>query len=337
MILNLDKLDRVARAHLIYFATHDFILYKDRSFLMQVSCDEQLLKRTSLPKDSKSYECLEIGDAVILVLAGKEIMIVDKEGRATSKYDLNHQKIGRCVTRLFHAENNQIIFGTKYPNRIQFLKYDFVNQSRVCQTMSWEMSRVNHLTMHNHMLYALLDNAFIVCCDMSTGETLWTKFEAGFIHKNLIVYNDNLLYACQNILKIANGKEVENVSIPLARIHSLEHVIGDNLYFTSNEGKNICCYDLKGRRLKWEILGNLEIKESIIVPGRHEGRMYDMMVVRTKDSMGIVNLTVGKTVQFLKSPAISRIRVTGDHLLIHSHADHTEMIPGLTEEDLNVK
>ncbi len=303
---------------------------------MHVSCDETLLSKINLPKDCKSYEFLELDGIIILMMSGKEILIINKSGYMPQRYDMNSYKIGRCVTKLFDVGNNQMVFGTKYPNRIQFLSYNYIEQTRVCQTMSWKMARVNHVIMDGNILYALLDNAFIVCCDMSTGETLWTRFEAGFIHKNLIIYKNKLIYACQNILKIVDeDSNVENIQIPLVRIHSMEHLIGENLYFTSNEGKNICCYNLKSRKLRWEILGNLEIKESIMTRGLYEDRVYDIMIVRAKDSVGTINVVLGKSISFLKTPAVSRIRETGDHILVHTHADHTEMIPGLTKEELS--
>ncbi len=327
-----------SREHLVFFATNEFIIYKNGLTMEMASCNGEVISTVSLPGDHKQYECLDLDDAVLFLFAGKTIAIIDKYGHEPIKYDLDIYKIGRVINPPLMADDpNRIIIVTRLLERIQIINYDFLDRKRINQTSSWDMSRVNDIivnkSVHSGESYALIDNSFIVSCNIFTGETLWTRFETGHIADKLIFYKNHLLYTSQNILKKSKNGKVDNIRIPLVRIHNLEQILGDNLYFSSNEGKNLCSYSLKESKLKWEIFGNLPIQETMLTKGSDNKRTYDVMLVRTRNHLGVINLTLGKVVANIRVKNIKRIRETGDHILIHKYGQETSMIPGLKEDE----
>jgi hypothetical protein len=337
-ILDINKIGKITRNQLVFFATHDYMIYKSSSILVHSSCGDEIINTNSLPRDCNNYECLEFDDIIIFVFAGKEVVIIDKSGHQPIAYKIDHRKIGRIYTRLLASphEPNHVIFGTRWDTKVQFMCYDFMDQSRICQTSSWDMDRINYICTNDQFIYALLDSTFIVCADMSTGETAWTRFEAGVISANILAYGNSLLYACHNVLKIITNNKVENINIPLVKIHTLECIVGNNLYFTSNQGYNIGSYDLLNRRVNWEIPGNFAIKETLLTKGFNGKEIHDVLLLRMHKRLGVIDLTQGKSVHFTKINNISKMRITHDHILLHKSIPETDIIPGLTKEDTNV-
>ncbi len=329
-MISLDELQIEKRPKLVYFATNDFIIYKDGPYLYHNSCDDENLNTFKLPIDHKHYQCLDMVDAVMLLFAGKSIAVIDKSGNLPINHDLDQRKIGRVITKLFPSNDyNSVVFGTKLFDRIQFVNYDFMDHKRISQTSSWNMTNITDITSYKNDLFAILDNAFVVCCGMDSGETKWTRFESGRVNPKILIHNDTAFYTCQNMLKSSLGASVESTRIPLVKIHSLQSIHNGKLYFTANKGASLCCYDLATKTLVWEIPGNLPIKETLVTQGKYKGRTYDIMLLRMENHLGIVNLSLGKTIHYRKILHISRIRETGNYILIHKHPNETEIIPGV--------
>ncbi len=331
-VINLSKLELEPRQQSIFYATHGFIVYKDRLSLHLADCEGEILNSLRCPPDHRLFECIDLDDAVLFIFAGKQSLVLDKSGNEPIERAMAVEKIGRCVTPLFPSNDPfGVIFGTHIAGNIQFINYDFMGGKRLLQTSSWKMQKISHLAVYKDVIYGLLDNVFLVSCSAITGETFWTRFETGQIAPNLIPHEGGLFYACQGVLKhLENGKS-SLTRIPLARVHSLEHKSGDNLYLTSNEGKHLCCYDVKNRELAWEITGQLPIQETLVVQGKRRGRLCEVMAVRTKDHFSLVDLSRGATIYHALSVGIHRIRQTEDHILIHKFHGPTDLLAGRTD------
>ncbi len=328
-LLDLQNIELETRDDIVFFASHECIAYRDKFTIVLRSCDGTMISVVKLPGDHKKYECIDLDDSILLLFGGKHIVIFDKYEHTPIEYGFEVHRLGRIITKPLLLDENKIIVGTKLMDRIQFLIYDFMARSRVRQTASWNMSRINSLTLSHNKLYALLDNAYLVGINSDTGQTIWTRFETGRISDTILTYKKELLYTSQNILKRAKNKKVNNIRIPLVRIHNLEQIVGDKLYFTANKGKNICCYDLRDNKLIWEIYGNAVIQETILAKGIDNNKTHDVMLIRSQNALNIVNLTLGQTVKTLKIKDIARIRQTDNHILIHKYQQNTDMIAGV--------
>ena len=78
----------------------------------------------------------------------------------------------------------------------------------------------------------------------------------------------------------------------------------------------------------WEIPGKYPIHETLLVKGRDDTGIHDVMVLRLDGHIAVVNLSKGKSLYYLKSPGINRIRQTGDHILLHKMGGVTGLLPG---------
>ncbi len=323
--LDLDNLQPDDRNEFVFFATHDFIIYKNRNRLELASCEQEVLSGAVLPIDYRKYEVLDLGDALFFLFNGLEIVIMDKQGLLPIQFKLDPLKIGQAVTKIFPSSENGVIFGTKQADRIQFVNYDFMERNRIAQSAFWKVTMVTDCNVTSNILYAVLDNSIIVACDMSTGETIWTKFETAKINRGIFFHDNFVFYSCQGLLKKTDGKTTQVIRIPLISVHSLEHISGGKAYVTSNEGKNLCQYDLLTETLKWEIFSHYPILESLPAKGKPND---NLLLVRTTDYMGIVNISAGRAETHVRSSNISRIRETTDHILIHKSTGSTTLLSG---------
>jgi len=332
--IDLNNIQTDHRQESILFATHDFIIYGQRHQIVLASCSGEILSSTKSSVDYMKHEYLDLGDVILFIFNGSKVTAIDKVGFLPIEHTLDSIKIGHCITKIFPDErDNQVIFGTKQFDRIQFVSYDFVANKRMIQTASWKASQITDMYIHNAMLYAILDNSRVVCCDMTTGETLWTRFEAAKIQRGMTVHDENFIYNFQGFLKIAKDKKtIDSIKIPLVNVSSIEDKIKNSIYVTSNDQKNICKYNLKSKILEWEILGHNPIQESVTTKGIDSGKEADVMFIRMRDSLGILNLTAGTSVSFLKIGNIHKITMTEDHVLVQKSDRTTTLIPGIREE-----
>lgn len=327
--INTDEIKINERPEHIFYATHDIIIYQDGLSIVLGSRDsDEILTAVNSSYDYTNYECVDLGDSVLIMFDHKSLVLIDKNGMKPISYMLDEHKIGNCLTRPFLSNNpNRIIFGTKLHDRLQFVNFDFMEQKRVTQSSSWKMSRITDLHVNGMMLYATLDNSFLVCCDMTTGETLWTRFETGKIGSGLITYGDHLYYCCQGILKKTDGKTAEVIRIPFIKPVDIVGQYGKFLFFTNKKGNSLCQYNLDERTFTWEIFGSLPIKEVVTVFGVDHNS--HIMFLRTSDYISIVDTDRGQALSNIKIKKARRMRLTEDHILVHKHGGGTMLIPGL--------
>ncbi len=328
-ILNLKEVRFETRDKQIFFASDDRIVYKDQSSIVIADCEENEISRCMCPRDTKHFEVLDLGDAILLVFSGKSVVLLDKMGNAPIQYDLEVDRFGRIVTKLYAAGEDTIVFGTKRGEYAQIVNYDFIGKKRASQSASWKVRNITDMLVQDGNVYALLDSSFLIGCSLDNCETIWNRFEAGFVNPYLIPYQDGILYSCQGLIRHYKDKSVTTTQIPLSKVSSLLTCLGDRLIFTSEDHTNIGAYDLVKNRLVWEIVGSEKILESVIIKGQVDKETYNTLAIRVSDKFGLVNIDLGRSAYFGKCYGVYRIRQTSDHLLLHRGKGQTDMLSGV--------
>jgi len=330
-ILDLTDVQFASRDNQIFFASSDLIVYKDASTIIMTNCAGEEITFCPCPRDYRNFEVLDLGDAILLVLAGKHIVVLDKEGAAPVTYEINIDKIGRIITKPYQYEEDSVLFGTKRGENIQIVNFDFLGNKRMSQSASWKVNKINDIVLQDNMVYALLDSSFLVGCDAESCEVLWKRFEAGFVNKHLVPHDGGILYSCQGLIRQYKDGEVETIQVPLAKISSLIACIDDRIVFASEEDTNIGSYSLEKNRLIWEIVGSDKILESIILKGKVNDEVFNALAIRVNDKFGLVNIDLGRSAHFGRCHGVYRIRKTADHLILNKSKGQTDMIPGIQD------
>lgn len=333
-VINLENTGQENRDKVVFYASSSEIVYREGNYMKLASCSGEVLSQTELPLDHTTFELIDLGDEILFLFGGRTLVMMDKSETQPTKQDLDIMTIGKCCTPIFSSTSEDtIIFGTVRDEHLQFVAYDYLQKRRTIQTMSWAMSSITHVNVdHKDTLFAILDESLLVQSNMRTGETA-TRFETGKINRGFVPYESGGIYACQTCLRKIDGDGVETTRIPLVRVFTAEHIIGRNLYLTSKEGKNLCCYDLGTGMMKWEIFGNNLIHETLLAKGSLGGREYNTMIIRINDHIGVINLDLGKSVSYIKCPGVYRIRKTGDHIIANKINGTTMLIPSVEVED----
>lgn len=327
--LDLDNLVTEDRSETILYATHDNIVYRESNRIIMGSCVGEQLSEVKSPPDYAKYEFLDLGDAVLFIFNSSDVVLLDKHGMLPHEHRLDPFKVGRCITKLYPSNDpNRVVFGTTQGGRIQFVNYDFMSQQRIAQTASWKTSSITDTCFQDMILYAVLDQSTIMACDMTTGETLWMRFETAKISRGIAVQNGYLVYCCQGLFKKVQDKNIEAIRVPLVSASSIEHHDDRNIYFTSNDEKNVCAYYSVTNKLRWQVFGRKIIQESIVVQDVNDN---DLLLARTDDYIAIVNLSLGKAESAIRTPNVYRVRQTQDHVLIQKTVGTTTLIPGVED------
>lgn len=331
MVIDTQKLEIQDRVEYILYSSPDVIIYYKNNQIITASCSGEILSSIPAPIDYTKYEFLDFPDVVLFLFNGSDFCILDKNGIDPIRYSLNPIRTGKCITPLFHGNSeNSVIFGTKVDNRIQFVNYNFISQNRIVQTASWKVANITDSAItFDFNLYAVLDESTIICCDMITGETIWTKFETAKVNKGITVQSGYLVYTCQNLIKKTAGKETTIIRIPLIDVTFVEHSNDRNLYL-SYQNKNLCCYNTVSETLMWEIHGNHRIKESLVIQDK-EGS--DILVVNADTYLSFVNLTLGKVEKTVRIGSGFRLRKTGNHILIQKNIGSSSIVGEMIENN----
>ena len=329
--LNIDNLQTEDHSELIFYATHEILVYRQSNRIVLAQISGNILSEVKAPVDNAKYEFLDLGDAVLFLFNGMSIVLLDKTGTTPEQHSLDCIRIGRSLTRLYSGDDpDRIIFGTVNNKKVQFINYDFMQKQRVAQTASWEVSTITDMIVTEDMLlFAVLDQSTIVACDMRTGETLWTRFETSKIHPGIVYHNGELIYSCQGLFKKV-GTTIEILRIPLISVNSIEHQDSHHVYFTSNENKNLCCYHTPTNKLKWELFGRHPIHESVWT---YNTKKETLLLTRTDEYIGVINLSSAKSESSIRTNNIHRLRKTEDHILIQKDSIGTTLIPGVRNAD----
>lgn len=305
---------------------------------MQVVCikDGVEKSRHRVPIDDHVFETLRIGQYLVLLFSGRRMLAIDLDGNDHRTNILDATRIGRCMTRLFPGKDNTIIFGTKSFGRTQFVKYDFLRDERICQTLSWNLDTITDATMPydiNHTsitndLYGVLGASFIVKCDMSTGKTVWNRFDQGNVVPEVHLYRRGLIYGSQGLLKYVEEDQQETFRIPGVNISSIEYSDGSYIYVTSNEKKNLACCNLTENEPTWVLKSDEPIRQSLVIKGEQDAKVVDIMLARLQGSVSVINLSEGQVIRTIACDGVTQIDKNGPNVLIHRLGGSTDILEG---------
>lgn len=308
--------------YFVFYVDNDIIIYKDKQQIHAKQCDGDLMASFACPHVYQHYEFLDAEHGVVLIFGGKTLVYIDKSGTKSFQSILSEQN-GRFLSSPMKTDDpNCFTIATQFRNLLHLMKYDFINAKRISQSASWQVSQLNDINLCGKYIYLLLDNSLIVQCNNETCETLWKRFEPGRVEPRIVIDEQKkVLYACSNILKIVQGEDIQNIRIPLARPDSLEFVVRDKLFYTSNNRKHICCYNLTNNNLEWEITGSDAILRTI--------RLIDMAdnnlaVIQTVKGITIINTSAGKIVNYFRLNNLQDMKLTKHNLLLQ--ADKTNIV-----------
>lgn len=328
--LNLEPEDR---SESILFVSHDVIIYQQSNQIIAGSCGGDILSKTTAPVDCFKYEFLEFPESVLFIFNGERLILIDKNGIDPISTRLDPIRTGKVISKLFNGYGeNSIIFATKQRDTIQFINYNFINNSKLAQTSSWKVNSLTDMCITpDHILFAVLDGSRIICCDMKTGETLWTRFETSTVGRGINVHNGELIYVCQNMLKKFNGQTVTALNLSLS-VNSIEHQDEWHIYATANEQKNVFCYHVSSNNIDWQIYGHKKIIDSIAVKNVYKS---DILVTQSIDNIAFINLESGQVEFNLRVPNLFRIRKTSDHIFLQKTTGNTILIAGQENAKIN--
>jgi hypothetical protein len=312
----------------IFYADRLLTIFRDGPYVLAVDNAGEQIQKIRCPSNFKNFESVDLGDAVLLMFSGEQIVILDKTGIDIIAYALETNRMGSCITPMkLSKDASSVVFGTRNRGHIQFVNYDYSNRIRISQTASYKMAEINDFDVSNDIFYALLDNSYLISANISTCESLWHRFETGRITPKLIPSKNEVYYACGGVLKYRNP-DVVSIKIPLVKVNSVEAKFGNHIIITGMNGLSLCCYDIANEELKWQIRSNLVIQQTLPVKILVGGKANDAVIVMTKDHITIVDCTKGRNVYHTEFKNIARIRRTGSHILLHKYSGSAGVIAG---------
>lgn len=328
--ISIDKFELEPRNNVVFHASNELVVFKQSNLIKVSDCDGNVKNAIIAPPDWRYFESIEMSDSVVIIFGGRDVVIFSKYNDQPINYKLDIHKIGRCVTPLILGfKQNEIIFGTNNRGGLQTVGFDVYKQNRLYQTATIKMEQFNDLFLHKDHIYSLLDNTYITCSSIETGETIWKRFETSAIKSKLQILKNNLVYSCQGMIKqTPDGKKISNLKIPFCKVSSIEHVSKDRIYFTHNNNKNLMCYNNKESKTEWELPNLTPIKQSVFVNGLFGKAVHELLLIRSDEQFLIIDLTSKQIIYKTTSIGINRIRQVGNHILIHRN-NQTDLIPGV--------
>lgn len=317
-MIDLDNIKIENRDNQVFYSSESLIVYHDARTIFVSSCAGDILTSSPSPPDFRHFEVCEMDDAVLLMLAGKHVLLLDKHGDQPFGHDLDIARMGRCVTPIF-CNQNSILFGTSFKGNIQFIDYDFLEKKRLRQSSSWTANRINYCGIVDNNLCAILDTNTIVSCDAAALDLNWTRFEADAILGDVLAYKGSQIYTCQNTLRFVNKKgSAESVHVQQSTITRLLGVIDNFLYFIDNH-THLVCYDLSVKSVLWTLPGNLPVRDFLFATGKSANKEYNALLLSVENHVVIINLTLGTCLGHLRFDGLARMRKTAGHILLHRY------------------
>lgn len=312
----------------VFYADESIMIHRDGPYIRAIDKDGEQIEKIRCPVDFKSFDAIDLGSSVLLVFSGEYVVVLDKSGSKIDAYNLEINKIGKCVTPIKTSQDKKsIVFGTRSRGHVQFINYDYVNRKRISQTSSWKLATINDFEVNNDTMYAMLDNSFIISVNVNTCDSNWSRFETGRVLPKIVPGKDGIFYAGGGLLK-QYKEEVKSTKIPLVKVNSVEAKFGNNVILTSMEGMSLDCYDVFSEQVKWKIRSNLAVEKTIPAKILIHGKVNEALIVQTKDHISIVDCDKGKNVYHAQLNDVAIIRRTGSHILLHTYNGSTGIIAG---------
>lgn len=317
MQINLSNIQLIPKNEVVFYLNQSIVAYKRNNYLIIDNCNGQTIKTMFLPPDWRHFQVLELSTHIIIIFGGKHILLIQNDLNNFEYFKINEMSLSKCVTPIYPGLNhNEIVFGTSIRGGLQVVSYDILTQKRIIQSSSIKMNHFNDFLVHNNMAYGLLDNTYLFCCDIDTGEIQWKRFEVNEIKPKIQIINNEVLYTSRGQLKKTNGISVDTLKVPFTKVSSIEALIKDQIYFTANDKTKLMCLNNKTSTIEWEM--NVEtINQSLILTGLDKNKINDLLLVMSDNQISIINLTTKQVVYKNKCLDISCMRLLKNNILIH--------------------
>jgi hypothetical protein len=325
--VDLAKWGLEERDHHVFYATHDYILYKEGQFVRLADCSGQIITEEQCPFDYRQFDCVEFPDCIVLLIGGRHVMMLDKDGMKSVHHEIDVTKYGRIVTGIHATPNENIVFGTVANDKCQFIIYDFASGNRVAQSPSWKSNVINALLVSGNLLYGLLSQSFFVACNLKTGENVWKKFETATTKSSIQVIDDRLIYASEGVIKTLRNGKASVTSVPTILPKSVEAVIKERIILTS--GTQVSCFNTRTDHLDWELKTKEPIAESIRVRGKTVNGNVNAIISRSNSQILAIDVDAGRIMQAHQTTGGYKLHASHDHVILNRSNEQTTLIPGV--------
>lgn len=327
-IINLEALDIANREHFVFYASDTHIIYKNENNITVSNCAGDIIQNNPAPAITKKYEIAYHDDIIALLFENKTLVFMSTDGVEYYHHDISDRQLGKIVTKI-HFVNNNLLFGTAHYSSFQFVLYDRIIGTRISQSLSQQNAFISNIFLGNNAFYVIHDKTLLHCYDLQTCENLWRRFEVGNINGNVLEHDGKILYVHQNKIKIMSApNSVDTVTVPLKKIDTLLGAIKSDVYFTHNGDKNVGCFNLKTSTVKWDMSGQEKIDDHIFIKGRNKTVIHDILLVRIRDNLGILDITDGRLLYFINIPQMYNMTRTENCVLLHKYDGTTDILPG---------
>lgn len=326
-----DNISIYPKNYKSFYYCSDFEIFKNGRHIDVAKYNEhfemEIIARVECPLDYKEFNVIDSHERVVVILGGKYILEYDKDYNTLGLHEIPLNRMGRASNDIFWS-GDHIMLTTEFNGQIQFVRYDYCNQKKLAQSASWKLKGASSVIANKKTLFAILDNTFVEAIDIETCEQIWSRFEAGSLSKGLLLYKNGVIYAKTNSLFVMNiNGTFSKFRVTETKIEKLLDISGDKVFFVSNNGKDLCCYDLKAESLSWKISGNRKIDSGFICSGVRGKSKRPIMVLVADNHLGVADLSIN-FIKFAYAQGIKTVRKCGDCLLVDNIGDFSGIIHG---------
>lgn len=322
--IDLDNFKPIESMFVVFYYSSNFVCYKHDKQIVLSNSDSEMIDISPCPIEYKNFGSIDIGSHIVCLFNGRHVALLNKteqNGNQLKTIDSN-----QCVTEMFLGPENNLVFACQSIHGLHLMRYDPKTNQRICQTASLQLHTVNSLDQDYNMFYALFDNSVIASYDMMTGEMIDFRFEAGYIPKKLALYKGDLLYFVHNILNRFIDKKIEKNHLSGYKVHSLEQVIGDNVYFTADDGKLLVSYNIIKKEVVWETKSESHLIDFINCQIQASGKQFQGLVCRSKNGIHVIDSRSGSVLKTIPISNISRLRLCGDYIMVYHTQEKTTIL-----------
>lgn len=326
-MFNLDKLASTTVPYKVYCSTGDHTVSRQQNQIQFADCYNNVQGKISAQVDDDHFVYTESPQRIFMIFAGRTVVAIDKQTGSSVVHQLDPTRIGQCTTKIWALEED-LVFGTRSMGRSQIVRYNPLLQKRVCQSSSWNLDSITDFQCNGKYAYMTLNKSMIVKTDMSTGMTLFNRFESGSIGKNLCLYQNGIVYPLNGVITVCVHPEAQRQPCP-KQVESTEHVQGNDLFLVCKD--SLCCYNMSSKELRWSTPNDSIIRQTILTQAMRDGQLLEILIVRLDDAISFVNAATGQIVRNEKCTKNVGMKLTGNNLVVHRESSVSTVFQGAAD------
>lgn len=332
-ILDIDNIVIRDEPYVVFFSSDGQVVYKQKNSIVLETEESNILDTAPAPLGYRNFEYASTSSHHVFFFSGRHFLLLDKLGHTQTNgiRSLNPLSDGRCISKIFVAPDDDLVFAVSARDHIHLVKYNPISEARSTQTSSYKLDRLSDLAVEGQIAYALLDDSFIICADMSTGEVTRTIFEASHVPSKLIVDNGKVAYFTHSILKVITNEGQDKIQFPSMKVHSVEAQGGNRIIVTTHGGTELVCAHMATKEIEWSTTSQSPILESLVVTGQKNGKNKPILIARLAKGISIIDASTGNVIKNVFMDQIYRIRQTDNHILLHKANNTTSIIRGIRQ------